>query len=122
MNRIRWILPFSSLCSSFSHCDLRPCNVSPDQPYLCDIGPVIATLTEGEIQINITQTHKSGEIKSRREVKRLKPGESESQSCNIEAEKMVELSVVFLHRGTGINHLRFPFRSSGSSTEIPIYR
>lgn len=100
-------------------CDLQPWNVSPNQPCLCEIRSVIAPLTEGQIQENITQTHKSGEIKSRREVKRL--GESESQCCNIEAEKMVGISVACLRRGTGVNCLQFPFRSSGSSTEVPIY-
>lgn len=47
-------------------------DIGADQPYLCEITSIMATLTEGQIHVNATQTHKSGEMKSRGKVKRLK--------------------------------------------------
>lgn len=65
----------------------------------------MASLTEGQIQVNIIPTHKPGEIKSKGEVKRLKPGESESQHCNAwSGKRMWHLELrVRTHKRTGGN-------------------
>lgn len=69
MNRVYSIPSFCRL-QTYDY-DLER-DVGADQPYLCEITSVMATLTEGQIHVNATQTHKSGEMKSRGKVKRLK--------------------------------------------------
>lgn len=76
VSRIHCIPSFPSLCSSFlSLYRHLQHNAGTDPPYLCEIRSAMTTLTEGQIQENSTQSHKTGEIKSRGGVKRLKPGE-----------------------------------------------